>query len=236
MCSLQEAFQSFSEEPARIEDGKRRKKRRAALPPPEPLIVDPDRPTQPPPPAEQLTGSPATNTTSTSFSDMLTATQSANYFPNPSSDVDNESVYTLTPDWTTVFNDTSAPEWIRERMPPKQAEQPLIPSPWIDGAPTLWESISPDYKNQPGLRQATQQSDSRLDALQRKLDAMFEKMDAMDRVRSESMHIEIILFVLGGIFLILLIDLLVKQGTQASMFYAAAGVPSVGMMGGWTRG
>ena len=36
-------------------------------------------------------------------------------------------------------------------------------------------------------------------------------------------HMEIILFVLGGIFLIFLIDLLVKQGTQASLFLAAAG-------------
>jgi len=234
MCSLQEAYQTFSEEPARVDETRRKKKRRAALPPPEPLIVDPDRPTQPPPPGERLSGSPAVNTTSTSFSEMLNAAQSANYFPHPSSDVDSESVYNLSPDWTTVFNENSVPEWIRDRMPPKQAEQPLIPSPWIDGAPTLWEAISPDYKNQPGLKQATQNADSRLDALQRKLDSMFEKMDAADRARSESMHIEIILFVLGGIFLILLIDLLVKQGTQASLFYAAAGVPSVSMLG-WTR-
>lgn len=229
MCSLMEAYQTFSEEPPRVEE-KRKKKRRAPLPPPEPLIVDPDRPIQPLPPAERLTGTPATNTTSTSFSEMLNAAQSADFFPHPSSDV-SENVYNLSPDWTTVFNDDTAPEWIRERMPPKQAEQPLVPSPWIDGAPTLWQAISPDYRGQPGLQTASKNADSRLDALQRRLDTMFDKMDAMDRVRAESVHLEIILFVLGGLFLILLIDLLVKQGTQASLFYASAGVPTSGLMG-----
>ena len=48
MCSLQEAFQSFSEETALVprssDPEKKRKKRRPALPPPEPTVIEPDRP------------------------------------------------------------------------------------------------------------------------------------------------------------------------------------------------
>ena len=53
MCSLEEAFTSFTDSASRNEeqglfaldsDKKRRKKRRAPLPPPEPLVIEPDRP------------------------------------------------------------------------------------------------------------------------------------------------------------------------------------------------
>jgi hypothetical protein len=45
--------------------------------------------------------------------------------------------------------------------------------------------------------------------------------------------LEIILFVLGGIFLVFLLDLLVKQGSQAMMLIAAAGGAQMAQGGGW---
>lgn len=226
MCSLAEAYQTFSEEPSRVHqedpDRRRKKKRKVLLPPPEAEVIEPDRPAhRRHSAAELLSGNPDANTTSTSISEMLNAAQSADYFPHPSSDVDDETVYNLEPDWAKSFQDDSAPEWIKERMPNRAAEQPLVPSPWIDGSATLWQKIPESMKRQPGLQAAAVASDARLDALQRKLDHMFEKMTSMDSSRAESNHIELILFVLGGLFLLLLIDLLVKQGTQASYLLAA---------------
>lgn len=226
MCSLEEAFTTFSEpEPRNADiDKKRRKKRRAFLPPPEPLVIEPDRPAHRPlPPAELLGGGPTENRSSTSISGMLNALEGAEYFPHPSSDVDNSSVYNLEPDWAKTFNDSSAPDWIKERMPQRNAETPLIPSPWLDGSSTLWQKTPESQRTQVDLGGAAVAAESRIDDMQRKLDQMFKKMNDLEITRSESNHLEIILFVLGGIFLLLMLDLLVKQGTQASMLLAAAG-------------
>jgi hypothetical protein len=103
-----------------------------------------------------------------------------------------------------------------------------VPSPWLDGASTLWQRISASESAQPGITHAADAAAGRIDDLQRKLDHMFQKIEDLETTRSESNHIEIILFILGGIFLVLLIDLLVKQGTQASMLIAAAGGAPIG--------
>lgn len=222
MCSLEEAFQTISEPEPRNSE-KRRKKRRAMLPP-EPEVIEPDRPAHRRlPPAELLGGPPTENTESTSISAMLSAAETetnTDYFPHPSNDIKDEAVYRLEPDWTKVFHNDSAPTWIKERMPQRAAESPLIPSPWLDGSPTLWQSVSKDPQF---TKTAAVASDSRIDIMQRRIDDMFKKLEDIDISRSESNHLEIILFVMGGIFLLLLIDLLVKQGTQATMLVAAAG-------------
>jgi hypothetical protein len=229
MCSLEEAFQTFSEVEPRIDlEKKKRRKRREVLPP-EPQVIEPDRPAHRQlPPAELLGGAPTEYTKSSSSSEMLSALQGADHFPNPSSDVDDSSVYNLEPDWTKTFNATSAPDWIKERLPQRTAESPLVPSPWLDGASTLWQRISASESAQPGITHAADAAAGRIDDLQRKLDHMFQKIEDLETTRSESNHIEIILFILGGIFLVLLIDLLVKQGTQASMLIAAAGGAPIG--------
>ena len=222
MCSLEEAFQTLSEAPSRNEidpERKRRKKRKM----PEPEVIEPDRPAHRRlPPAELLGGEVTHNTQSTSISDMLNATESTEFFPHPSSDVKDTSVYNLAPDWTKVFNDSSAPNWIKERMPRRDAEVPLVPSPWLDGAATLWHNVPESQGTQLNLKGAEKAAESRMDSLQLKLDSMFSKMEEMEVGRAESNHLEIILFVLGGVFLLLLLDLLVKQGTQASILMAAA--------------
>jgi len=240
MCSLEEAFNPFTESRAFPEDleRKRKKKRKNLLPPPEPEVIEPDRPAHRRlPPAELLGGAPTEHKTSTSESLMLNASdasdssEASEYFPHPSVDVKDTNVYTLEPDWTKVFNTSSAPDWIKERLPRKDAEVPLVPSPWLDGAATLWRNV-PESQGGLNLRGAERAAESRIDELQKKLDSMFSKMEDMDAGRTESNHLEIILFILGGLFLLLILDLVVKQGTQASILYATAN----GAMGGFRIG
>ena len=109
-----------------------------------------------------------------------------------------------------------------EKRPQRNAEAPLIPSPWLDGASTLWQKIPDSQRTQLNLEGAETAAQSRIDELQRKIDGMFKKLEHLEVGRTESNHLEIILFVLGGIFLLLLIDMLVKQGTQAAMYVSAA--------------
>jgi hypothetical protein len=225
MCSLQEAFQDWSLNESRsTTDGERKKKKRKPLLPPEPQVVEPDRPAHRTlPPAELLGGGPTENTESSSISAMLNAAEQKDWFPHPAKDNNDSNIYKLEPDWATAFHDDSAPSWIKERMPPRYAEAPLIPSPWMDGAPTLWQKVPSSMITSPGLTQAEEAANARLDTLQKKLDNLFNKIQDLDTSRTESNHIEIILFVLGGIFLILLLDLLVKQGTHVAAYMASAG-------------
>ena len=239
MCSLEEAFTSFTDTSRNEDqapangspslfsldaDKKRRKKRRAVLPPPEPMVIEPDRPANRPlPPGELLGGSPMSNSKSSSESEMLNAFETADYFPHPAQDVVDKNVYQLEPDWATAFNNTSVPDWIKNRLPHRENEAPLVPSPWLDGQSTLWQKIGKNEQTQADLQGAEVAANERLDDLQRKLDSMFNKLEQMEVTKSESNLLEILLFVLGGIFLILILDILVKQGTQASMIIASAG-------------
>lgn len=229
MCSLTEAFSTFSgsdPEPRNADlDKKHRKKSRKTLAPPEPLVIEPDRPAHRPlPPAELLGGGPTENTKSTSISSMLNAfDQADDYFPVASTTTEDPNIYRLEPDWTKTFYDNSAPEWIKQRLPSRDAEVPLVPSPWLDGASTLWQKIPESQRIQANLEGAADAANRRIDELQKKLDDMFKKIDDLEVTRSESNHLEVILFILGGIFLILMLDLLVKQGTRATMMIATAG-------------
>jgi hypothetical protein len=232
MCSLQEAFQDWNTEESvkQVVSRSQKKKRRAVLPP-EPAVIEPDRPGHRQlPAAELLGGAPTENTESTSISSMLNAMESNDYFPHPTVENNDSNVYKLEPDWAKAFDNDSAPSWIKERMPPRYSEAPLIPSPWMDGAPTLWQKVPSAMAHTPGLDAAQNAASSQLDSLQKKLDQMFTKLDALETTRAESNHVEIILFVLGGVFLLLLLDLLVKQGTHVAAYMASAGATAaVGM-------
>jgi hypothetical protein len=227
MCSLEEAFTTFSEVPSRPSagsgGGEKRRKKRTHLLPPEPSVIEPDRPAHRPLPPAEVLGGPVTEYTDTPASAMLNAMTVSDHFPHPPPETENPNMYTLEPDWAKVFNDASAPQWIKDRLPNREAETPLIPSPWMDGAPSLWQRVPAGLANQPGLTAAEDAAESRLDTMQKRMESMFQKLEDLEQTRSESQHMEVILFVLGGIFLIFLIDLLVKQGTQASILLAAAG-------------
>jgi hypothetical protein len=69
--------------------------------------------------------------------------------------------------------------------------------------------------------------------LQRRIDDLFNKIDQLEIGRTESNHIEIILFVMTGIFVLLLLDLLLKQGAKAIGAIATA---SGGLRGGYPIG
>ncbi len=107
-----------------------------------------------------------------------------------------------------------------------------VPS-WMDGGPTLWQRVpAPTQAPATATLSAVtatapaidEQRFSRLEqAIESKLERMFAKLEEIDKTRKEANHIEIILFILGGLFLLLMLDMLVKQGTKATMFIAAAG-------------
>jgi hypothetical protein len=70
--------------------------------------------------------------------------------------------------------------------------------------------------------------------LQKRIDDLFNKIDQLEIGRTESNHIEIILFVMTGIFVLLLLDLLLKQGARAiGAIATASGVP---LRGGYVGG
>jgi len=223
MCSLAEAYEPFSDPPV-VAERKHKKRKRYFLPPPESNQnenVDPDRPAnRRPTPGDLLSGASWTGGTdeSMSVSQILNAATPAaepNYFPHPTSDVDDSTVYNLDPKWAQMFTETSAPAWIKDRMPDRASEVPLIPSAWVDGQSTLWQNINPGSNLD--VRGAQTFADSRVDALQKKLDAMFSRLEDMDAQKSKGNHLEIIMFIFGGFFLLLILDLLVKQGMYATI-------------------
>jgi hypothetical protein len=177
-------------------------------------MIDPDRPANCPLPAAEELGETKASLTEPFNASLLTApTEEDSYFPHPSSDVDNQNVYRLEPDWAKVF-DVSTPQWIKDRVPPANVASPLTPSPWTQGATTsLWQSV-PDRKD------PVSGGDSRLQDLMRRMDRLDGLFSDLETSRSQSNHLELIMFVLAGLFLILLLDLLVKQGTAATLALA----------------
>jgi hypothetical protein len=114
---------------------------------------------------------------------------------------------------------------------PNWAEQDAVrnvatPQPWFDMAPTLWQNIPKDWTGTESPNVPPIQQYNRLDELQNRIDSLFARLEATEHVRSESNHTEVILFILGGLFLLLILDLLVKQGTQASIWMANNSTPS----------
>lgn len=229
MCSVEEAYSMFwqkdtSGAPAESGAGgeRRRKKKRRALLPPEPAIIEPDRPFY-----RQMLDVPVLGGSGESDvaapSPMLGAYDVDSHYPHPSSDIHDDRVYNLEPDWAQPFNSTSAPDWIKERMPKRDAETPLIPSPWMDTQPTLWQSVPDGLRTQFNLGGARSTGEERADALERRLNSMFSKLDDLESGRLANNHMEILMFILGGFLLLLLLDLIVKQGTQATVLLAAAG-------------
>jgi hypothetical protein len=232
MCSVEEAYSMFwqnddgtrSAPPIESAEGRRRKKKRRQLLPPQPAVIEPDRPAHRPLPPAELLGGGVTEYTSTPPSAMLNAYDTAeHFFTHPSSDVDESTVYNLEPDWAKPFNSASAPDWIKERMPKRDAETPLSPSPWMDGQPSLWQSVPDGLRTQFNLGGARTAAEERADELERRLNSMFAKLDDFESGRLANNHMEILMFILGGFLLLFLLDLIVKQGTQATVLLAAAG-------------
>ena len=229
MCSLEEAFPLMEDNMSDQKTAKKKNKtRRPFLPPPEVETIDPDRPGQKPINPERLIGSKIQF--DRSDSPLLSSTNfgsAGGDFANaPNPDYENPKEYMLEgSDWNKIFNDSSTPDWLKSRIPVRNTEHSNIIQPWFDGSPTLYEEIPKDWRS--GERRDLQKYDdnqmSKLDELQMRIDNLFAKLEAREYARSEANHTEVILFVLGGIFLLLILDLIVKQGTNASLLIAAAG-------------
>lgn len=230
-CSLQEAFESSPPAPAPRRKKVKESFKRDRFQNPTP---DPDRPANVTmPPSDHVGGGSSTST----YSNILTATDAdQSYFPHPSEDSEIKDPYMLEPDWTKQFDGPSIPPWVKERIAAKEAEVPLRPN-WVDGQPTLWQKIPAAYSAPPAPSPSTSLTssydsmysdlDMRFNGfesrMESKLDQMFAKLNDLENGKSESNHIEIILFIIGGLFLLLMLDMLVKQGTKVSMMLAAAG-------------
>jgi hypothetical protein len=219
-CSLDEAFQTSGSTPDPMgtppmapPSAKQKKKKRHVVP--EPFFVDPDRPANRPlPPAEYVGGGG-------DMSPPPSANMDEHFFPHPNDDIKEAAdAYKLEPDWAAQFRNTDVPSWIKDRMAAKNAEVPLFPAmkPWMDGQPTLWKSSQPQpLKADAALDARFAEFEARIDD---RLTRMFARLEELDRNRSESNHMEIILFILGGFFLLLMLDMLVKQGMRATMMIA----------------
>jgi len=196
MCSLEEAFP--------LTDGgepkKKKGKKRPLLPPPE---QDPEVPV----PTERFesdTWSPPSQSDA-SWTDFAAAPDPDYFHP--------DSYMLKAPEWANH-------DWIRKNQPGHDTEL-VTPQPWFDSSPTLWQNIPKDWKGGETRDAGSMMQFNRLDEMQSRIDSLFARLESVDRVRSESNHTEVILFILGGLFLLLILDLLVKQGTQISLWMAA---------------
>lgn len=239
-CTLEEAFQSnitdsalppmrqgLLEEPnSKGERGrsKSKKSKRSSLPPQEPSVVEPDRPAhRPKSDAELLGGGAPRNDFTTSLSSYLIGADDPNedYFPYPNSGNagDFEKQFMLEPNWY---------EQMQTRMPNPRAETPPLPGASVDGYSTLYKDVPVPKRRDDEKRYIVPESERHGNpqtmaatvvtsdpALHKRIDDLFQKIDNLELSRSESNHSEIILFVMTGIFILLMLDLLLKQGARA---------------------
>jgi hypothetical protein len=257
-CTLEEAFQtSISdsvlppsrqqfEEPGKGEKGrlKPRRHKRSPLPPQEPSVVEPDRAAHNYKQTPELLGAQPRNDTSTSISSYLIGVNDPgeDYFPYPHGAGDEhgfDKSFMLEPNWSDQFID---------RIPGQQTETPPLPGAAVDGYSTLYRKV-PYVQSKNDEKGTTLKAEEIRDEikeqhnptslmgaatinpeLQKRIDDIFSKIDQLEISRGESNHSEIILFVMTGIFVLLMLDLLLKQGCKAlgSIATAAAVSPMHG--------
>jgi hypothetical protein len=251
-CTLEEAFQTSipesilppsrqnAEEPGKGEKGrlKSRRQKRSPLPPQEPSVIEPNRhPDNYKHTPELLGGEGPRNDTTTSISSYLIGVNDPgeDYFPYPNGGNDEpgfDKSFMLEPNWATQFLD---------KVPSQRAETPQFPGASVDGYSTLYRRVPPPQSNYDENRGMvnpeyvnTQHNPTTLlgasasmnPDLQKRIDDMFNKIDQLEISRSESNHSEIILFVMTGIFVLLMLDLLLKQGFRALGSIATAAAVS----------
>jgi hypothetical protein len=149
-------------------------------------------------------------------------------------------------------------------MPSPRSETPPLPGAGVDGYHTLYQrvpppqsrsgsnsnssTILPTYPPAPPPGNPTTiagaavnesagsdgGSSSNDSTLRKRIDEIFQKLDTLEISRSESNHSEIILFVMTGIFVLLMLDLLLKQGCRAiSTIASASAIPQAALRGGY---
>lgn len=242
-CSLEEAFQSnISDsalplskqqgdesklEKARLKSRKHSSKRSGPAVQ-EPSVIEPDRPAHRPKTASEVLGGASGTDASSSMSSYLIGASDPgeDYFPYPTGaggEGEFDKQFLLEPNWYEQFHD---------RMPNPKAETPRIPGWQVDGKSTLYREIPPSYNRTDEMNNHMAQIDKKSvsvpttsvqdSELKRRIDEIYQKMDQLEISRTESNHSEIILFVMTGIFVLLMLDLLLKQGCRALGTIASA--------------
>lgn len=135
----------------------------------------------------------------------------------PYADYAPDSPSLLQPDFTQAFQQrasfggkaTSSP------LPPPVLDQfwkPLTPS----GAQTSFiEHLPPGHGQGRTLRSAYERGDISSEEIMKKLDQLFAKIEDMNQSTPEQLASEVLMFVSSGIFVLFLMDLLVKRGGSA---------------------
>jgi hypothetical protein len=255
-CTLEEAFQTnitdsvlppsrqhFEEPSSGGEKGrtKPRRHKRSPLPPQEPSVIEPDRAAHNYKQPAELLGEKPRNDTTTSISSYLIGVNDPgeDYFPYPNGAGDEpgfDKSFMLDPNWSDQFMD---------RVPSPKAETPPFPGASVDGYSTLYRRIPPPQSNNDEKRGMVKEEEIKEQhnpttimgaaatmspEIQKRIDEIFSKIDQLEVSRSESNHSEIILFVMTGIFVLLMLDLLLKQGCRAlgTIATAAAITPQNG--------
>lgn len=135
----------------------------------------------------------------------------ADYAPDGS---DGSSL--LQPDFTQAFQQraTQGAKAASAALPPPVLDQfwkPLTPS----GAQTSFvEHLPPSHPPSRSLRSAYEQGDIPSEAIMKKLDQLFAKLEDMNHSTPEQLASEMMMFVSSGIFVLFLMDLLVKRGSR----------------------
>lgn len=235
--------QQFEEPSKTGEKGrtKPRRQKRSPLPPQEPSVIEPDRAARNYKQPAELLGQQQSNDTTTSISSYLIGVNDPgeDYFPYPNGAGDEpgfDKSFMLEPNWTDQFID---------KVPSMRAETPPFPGASVDGYSTLYRRVPPPQSNSDERRglvspeyvnsqhnptsligaaapAAADLSSGIASDLQQRIDDIFNKIDKLEISRAESNHSEIILFVMTGIFVLLMLDLLLKQGCKALSSIAAA--------------
>jgi hypothetical protein len=250
-CTIEEAFQSniadtalplskhHIGEQSKLEKAKlKSRKHSSKRVPQEPNVIEPDRPAhRHKSPAEILSGTPDKNEASSSISSYLIGASDPNedYFPYPTGaggEGEFDKQFLLEPNWY---------EQLHDRVP--RSENIQVPGWPVDGKSTLYTDIQPDYRRANDMNNHTDKENKKAvsvpaamthdSEMRRRIDEIYQKMDQLEISRSESNHSEIILFVMTGIFVLLLLDLLLKQGSRLlGTIATASAIPQVTMRGG----
>lgn len=133
----------------------------------------------------------------------------------PYADYAPDSPSLLQPDFTQAFQQraTQGVKAASAALPPPVLDQfwkPLTPS----GAQTSFvEHLPPSHPSR-SLRSAYEQGDISSEAIMKKLDQLFAKLEDMNHSTPEQLASEMMMFVSSGIFVLFLMDLLVKRGSR----------------------
>jgi len=185
------------------------------------------------------------------------------YFPYPNG-AENEpgfdKTFMLEPNWYEQFQErmpsprTETPplpgagvdgyHTLYQRVPPPSSRNgsnynsstilPTQPSALPPGNPTTIAGAVVNVSQGSDGSSSNEGSSPNDSTLRKRIDEIFQKLDTLEISRAESNHSEIILFVMTGIFVLLMLDLLLKQGCRAiSTIATASAIPQAAIRGGY---